>query len=69
MVLVLLSETSDATKHILDLAKRLTAETGDATVMCADALLDAARRGQVPATNIAAVHTLAAWVPQQPEGS
>ena len=69
LVLVVLSETSDATEHILDLAKRLTAETGDATVMCADALLDAARRGQAPPTNIAAVRSLAAWVPAQPEGS
>lgn len=69
LVLVVLSEASDATEHILDLAKRLTAETGDATVMCADALLEAARRGQAPPTNIAAVRSLAAWVPAQPEGS
>ena len=48
LVLVVLSEASDATEHILDLAKRLTAEAGDATVMCADALLDSARRGQAP---------------------
>ena len=69
LVLIVLSETNDATEHILDLAKRLTAETGDATVMCADALLDAARRGQAPPTNIAAVRSLAAWVPTQPGGS
>ena len=68
LVLVVLSEASDATEHILDLAKRLTAEAGDATVMCADALLDSARRGQAPPTNIAAVRSLAAWVPAQPEG-
>ena len=69
LVLVILSETGDATGHILNLAKQLAAETGDATVMCADAMLEAARQGQTPDTNIAAVRSLAAWVPTQPEGS
>jgi tetratricopeptide (TPR) repeat protein len=67
LVLNVLSESSDATERVLDLAQRLMAETGDATVMCADALLEAARRAKEGSRKIEAVRALAAWVPQQPE--
>lgn len=67
LVLNVLSESDEATMRVLDLAKRLMADTGDATVMCADAMLEAARRTEEGSSKIAAVRALAAWVPQQPE--
>jgi tetratricopeptide (TPR) repeat protein len=67
LVLNVLSESSDAAEQVLDLAKRLMAETGDATVMCADSLLEAARRAKEGSSKIEAIRALAAWVPQQPE--
>jgi len=65
LVLTVLSDAHGGAERIVDLAKRMAANTGDATVMCVDALLEAARD---EAGTIAAVRTLAAWVPQQPEG-
>jgi hypothetical protein len=68
LVLTVLSDAHGGAERIVDLAKRMAADTGDATVMCVDALLEAARHGTDGASTIAAVRTLAAWVPQQPEG-
>ena len=68
LVLTVLSDAHGGAERIVDLAKRMAADTGDATVMCSDALLEAARDGTDGASAIAAVRTLAAWVPQQPEG-
>lgn len=67
IALVVLAEAGDTTGHVLELAKRLATESGDATAMCADAMLEAARQGHAPATNIAAVRSLATWVRTQPE--
>lgn len=68
LVLTVLSDAHDGAERIVDLAKRMAADTGDATVMCVDALLEAARHGtDGTSSTIAAVRTLAAWVPQQPD--
>ncbi len=45
-VLKLRPEDESARDQLSDLAKRMAADTGDATVMCVDALLEAARDGR-----------------------
>jgi hypothetical protein len=46
LVLTVLSDAHGGAERIVDLAKRMAADTGDATVMCVDALLEAARDGR-----------------------
>ncbi len=68
LVLTVLAESTTGTARIVDLAKRMIADDGDATVMCVDALLEAAKHGKDGERMIAAARSLAAWVPKQLEG-
>ena len=68
LVGTVLLEAPDGADRILDLAKRMTGENAEATVMCAEVLLEAARRLAHWEVHTAAVAELAAWVPAQPAG-
>ena len=68
LVDTVLADVPDGADRVVDLAKRMTGEQAEATVMCAEAILKAGQRlgnWEVTAT---AVRDLAVWVPAQPEG-
>ena len=59
---------ADNPDQVVDLAKRMTGEHAEATVMCAEAIVDAGHRHDTWEVAAGAVHELAVWVPAQPEG-
>jgi len=59
---------ADDTDQIVDLAKRMTGEQAEATVMCAEAIVDTGQRHDNWEVAAGAVRELAVWVPAQPAG-
>ena len=68
LVSTVLADVPNGTGQVVDLAKRMTGEQAAATVMCAEAILEAGHRLGNWEVTAAAVHELAVWVPRQPEG-
>ena len=68
LVSTLLADAPDGADRILDLAKHMTGEQAEATLICADAILNAGRRHGNWEHSAEAVRKLAVWVPKQPEG-
>ena len=59
---------ADDPNQVVDLAKRMTGEQAEATVMCAEAIVEAGQRHDTWEVAAGAVRELAVWVPAQPEG-
>ena len=68
LVGTMLADGPDGADRVLDLAKRMTAEQAEATVMCAEAIVDVGQRQDNWGVMAGAVRLLADWVPAQPEG-
>ena len=68
LVETVLVDAPDGADRILDLAKRMTGEQAEATLICAEAILEAGRRGSNWENSAEAVRELAVWVPERPEG-
>ena len=68
LVGTVLAAALDGVDQVVDLAKRMTGEHAEATVMCAEAILEAGERRDDWTVTAEAVRELAVWVPAQPEG-
>ena len=68
LVGTVLTDDPDGADRVVDLAKRMTGEQAEATVMCAEAILEAGQRRDNWEVTAEAVRGLAVWVPAQPEG-
>ena len=68
LVDTVLADAPDGANQILDLAKQLAGELAEATLVCADAILDAGRRHSNWNHSAQAVRDLAESIPTGPEG-
>ena len=68
LVGTILADVPDGADWVVDLAKRMTGEQAEATVMCAEAILEAGHRLDNWEVTAEAVRELAVWVQAQPEG-
>lgn len=65
----MLSASSDGTAQVLDLAKRIAVEQPEATVICAEVLLEAAAEHDDWRSMTSAIAELSTWAESQPETS
>ena len=68
LVGTILADVPDGADRVVDLAKRMTGEQPEATVMCVEAILESGQRLGNWGVTAEAVRELAAWVTAQPEG-
>jgi len=68
LITTLLSEVPNSVERVVDLAKQMISEQAEATVMCAEAILEAGLQHDNWEASSEAVRQLADWVPAQPQG-
>ena len=68
LIATLLSDVPESVHRVVDLAKQMIDEQAEATVMCAEAILEAGLQHDTWEASSAAVRQLAVWVPAQPQG-
>jgi hypothetical protein len=68
LITTLISEVPNSVQRVVDLAKQMISEQAEATVICAEAILEAGLQHDNWEASSRAVRQLADWVPAQPQG-